>query len=253
MTQAETPAQTSEVYPDKWGGEPATPTVRGFHAAIRARAAEKLRRDGRRWEEVVFDPEFLLTVEEFAEVEAELLATGYRFDHSAQISLVENPEKYKARATRDAEAEKALAGASQAEVMEGEVVIGYGDNALSLDHDVEGVARFVSTVETVMSMAVDGVPPDTIAVIEDAGGTLTAPILEGFTGVLCKGGTIKSHLGVLSREYRIPCLMGVELTGALNEGDRMRIESTKQPPAYSAEAAKAVRANERARIWRLGS
>jgi hypothetical protein len=129
-------------------------------------------------------------------------------------------------------------------------VVGHGDNALPLDTDVEGIVRFVDTIETVMDMMGDGVPPDTIAVIEDAGGTLTAPILEGFKGVLCKGGTIKSHLGVLSREFRIPCLMAVELAG-LVEGDRVRMESSKPPPDTSAEAAKTA-TTDRARIWKIG-
>jgi hypothetical protein len=233
--------ETVEVSPNKWGSGPETSTVRAFHEAIQRRVAEKLGGEGRSWEEVVFEPAFALTKKDFADVEAELLATGYRFDHSAQISVVEDPEKYKA-AEEAAESAPAAAGD----------VIGHGDNAVRLDRDAEGIARFVPSVETVMAMLTDGVPSETIAVIDDAGGTLTAPILEGFTGILCKGGTIKSHLGVLSREYHIPCLMGVELTGTLKEGDRVRFESTKTPPAYSAEAAKTGRVGDRAQIWSVG-
>ncbi|HVW34868.1 MAG TPA: hypothetical protein VHL53_20215, partial [Acidimicrobiia bacterium] len=92
MTQAETPP----IGATKWGGDHTTPTVASFHRAIRALVAERLAADPRRWEEIVFDPKFLPTTEEFAAVEAALLATGYRFEHSAQISLVENPEKYRA-------------------------------------------------------------------------------------------------------------------------------------------------------------
>jgi hypothetical protein len=234
--------ETSEVYRDKWGGEPVTPTVKAFHGALRARVAERLHASGRRWEDVVFDLDFLPTTEEFAAIEAELLATGYRFDHSAQISLVENPERYKASASEAAAAPAAEPGP------DGNVV-GAGDNAFRHHSDIEGVARFIATVETVMDMLADGVPPETIAIIDDAGGTLTAPILEGFTGIICKGGTIKSHLGVLSREYCIPCLMGAEL-GGVQEGDRVRIESTKNPPDTSAEAVRAA-SRDRARIWKI--
>lgn len=226
----------------KWGGEHATPSVKAFHASIRARVQEKFERDGRPWEEVVFDPAFALTQTDCAAVEAELLATGYRFDHSAQISVVESPEKYKAAPEATAEVDLSSTDGR-------DVVVGHGDNALPLDADVEGIVRFVDTIETVMDMMGDGVPPETIAVIEDAGGTLTAPILEGFTGVLCKGGTIKSHLGVLSREFRIPCLMAVEIAG-LVEGDRVRMESSKPPPDTSAEAAKTA-TTDRARIWKI--
>ena len=226
----------------KWGGEHATPTVRAFHSSIRARMQEKFERSGRRWEDVVFDPGFALTKADCLAVEAEMLDSGYRFDHSAQISVVESPEKYKA--APDAAASVDL---GQGDGLD--VVVGMGDNALPLDRDVEGIIRFVDTIEKVMDMMGDGVPPDTIAVIEDAGGTLTAPILEGFTGVLCKGGTIKSHLGVLSREFRIPCLMAVEVAG-LADGDRVRMESSKPPPDTSAEAAKTAQ-TDRARIWKI--
>ncbi|MDQ1500495.1 MAG: hypothetical protein QOI86_3835 [Actinomycetota bacterium] len=226
----------------KWGGEHSTPSVKAFHTGIRARMQEKFEGSGRRWEEVVFDPAFVLTSADCVAVEAELLATGYRFDHSAQISVVENPEKYKA--PPDAAAEVELGDGEG-----GDVIVGVGDNALPLDRDVEGIVRFVDTIEKVMDMMGDGVPPDTIAVIEDAGGTLTAPILEGFKGVLCKGGTIKSHLAVLSREFRIPCLMAVEV-GGIADGDRVRIESSKPPPDTSAEAAKTSR-TDRARIWKI--
>ena len=237
MTQAEAPP----IGATKWGGDHTTPTVAAFHRAIRAIVVDRLAADPRRWEEIVFDPKFLPTAEEFAAVEAGLLATGYRFEHSAQISLTESPGKYKA----GDEAETA----AEAPGGDSDRVVGYGDNALPMTADTEGVVRFVSTIETVMDMLADGVPPDTIAVIDDAGGTLTAPILEGFTGILCKGGTIKSHLGVLSREFRIPCLMAVEVSG-LREGDRVRLESSKPPPDTSAEAA-LTGPTDRARIWKL--
>lgn len=230
----------------KWAGEHATPTVKAFHNAIRARVAKKLGSEERPWRDVVFDPGFALTADEFTEVEAELLATGYRFDHSAQISLTESPEKYKATVAAGTSVAKDRPEHSAAD---GDTVVGSGDNAMPFQADVEGTVRFVDTVEKVMEMLVEGVPAETIAVIEDAGGTLTAPILEGFKGVLCKGGTIKSHLGVLSREFRIPCLMAVELSD-LVDGDRVRMECTKPPPETTSDAVR-TGAHDRARIWKL--
>lgn len=243
MTQAEAPP----IGATKWGGEHATPTVAAFHKAIRAIVADKLAGDPRQWEEIVFDPKFLPTAEEFAAVEAALLGTGYRFEHSAQISVTETPEKYK---TADVVEIAGVESAAREPGADGESVVGRGDNALPMSTDTEGVVRFISSIETVMDMLGDGVPPGTIAVIDDAGGTLTAPILEGFTGILCKGGTIKSHLGVLAREFRIPCLMAVEVSG-LRDGDRVRLESSKPPPDTSVEAA-LTGPGDRARIWKLG-
>lgn len=230
----------------KWAGEHATPTVKAFHTAIRARVAQKLQAEQRSWSELVFDPGFALTEEDFAKVEADLLATGYRFEHSAQISVTESPEKYRTPATGTAVASDT---SPEPGTQGDETVVGFGDNAMPFESDIEGTVRFVDTVEGVMDMLVEGVPPETIAVIEDAGGTLTAPILEGFTGVLCKGGTIKSHLAVLSREFRIPCLMAVELRD-LVDGDRVRMESTKPPPETTADAAR-TGARDRARIWKI--
>jgi hypothetical protein len=222
--------------------------VKAFHTSIRARIADKFARAGRPWEDVVFDPAFALTSEDYAAVEAELLGTGYRFDHSAQISVVENPEKYKAAVPDEASEQAAKLNDGRG----GDIVVGVGDNALPMDADTEGTVLFVDTIEKVMDMMADGVPPDTIAIIEDAGGTLTAPILEGFKGMLCRGGTIKSHLGVLAREFRIPCLMAVEI-GSVVDGDRVRMESSKPPPDTSVEAAAGkAGADDRARIWKIG-
>src|ERR1700739_4240528 len=82
-------------YPDKWARASATPTVEAFHTAIRALVAERFAATGKRWEECVHDPALALTREDFEAVEAELLATGYRFEMSATVSVSEAPDKYK--------------------------------------------------------------------------------------------------------------------------------------------------------------
>ena len=93
----------------------------------------------------------------------------------------------------------------------------------------------------------DGVPAGTIAVIDDSGGTLTAPILEHFSGVVCAGGTVRSHLGILTREYGIPCLMNAQISGIL-DGDTIELEVSA--PAKTTEAyQKGI--DMFARVWRL--
>ena len=77
--------------------------------------------------------------------------------------------------------------------------------------NLNGIARYVRTSDKVLEYLKDGVPEETIAIVDDSGGTLTAPILERFKGVLCAGGTTRSHLAILTREYNIPCLMNVNL------------------------------------------
>lgn len=219
---------------DKWGKAAMTPTVEHFHCAIRVLVAERLAASGKTWEEVVHDPAFELTAEDFVAVEKSLLDTGYKYDTSAHVSLVESPEKYKPLAT-------VSDSGNQASDEQGRKIVGTGDNVFSAP-DLTGTARFVGTVDVVMQMLLDGVPPNTIAVIDDSGGTLTAPILEGFAGVICMGGTIRSHLGILTREYNIPCLMAAELDG-LVDGDEIHVEYSK--PATDAYAERDVSARVR--------
>lgn len=211
----------------KWSKPAMTHTVEFFHSRIRELVAQKLAESGRSWEEVVDDPDFELSLEDFERLDAELLETDYRYEMSAQISLTEAPDKYRA-ATQLADT-----GADSRDEA-GRLVVGSGANVFRAPEDLVGTARLVSTVETVMEMLVNGVPENTIAVIDDSGGTLTAPILEHFAGVLCMGGTVRSHLGILTREYNVPCLMDVQLDG-LHDGDTVRVEYSKPPADVYAE------------------
>lgn len=211
----------------KWSKPAMTHTVEFFHSRIRELVAQKMAESGKSWEEVVDDPDFELSREDFEQLDAELLGTGYRYEMSAQISLTEAPDKYRAAA------QLADTGADSRDEA-GRLVIGTGANVFRAPEDLVGTARLVSTVETVMEMLVNGVPENTIAVIDDSGGTLTAPILEHFAGVLCMGGTVRSHLGILTREYNVPCLMDVRLDG-LHDGDTVRVEYSKPPADVYAE------------------
>ena len=218
---------------DKWGKPAVSEVLEFYHSSIRKLVAERFAASGKTWQEAVQDPALELTRADFEKIEADLLATGYRFTMSAQVSIEEEPEKY-----------QPIAGVgnsgNQVSDENGRLVVGTGDNVFQAT-DLEGTARFVGTVEVVMDMLMNGVPEGTIAVIDDSGGTLTAPILEGFAGVVCMGGTIRSHLGILTREYDIPCLMAAELDG-LVDGDRIVVEYSKPATDAYAERDESLRA-----------
>lgn len=228
-------------YPDKWSRESATPLVERFHSAVRALAAEKFERSGMSWEEAVEAGVLMPTREELQQIEADVLAEGYKFDVSATISLKEEPDKY-----------KPLAGIAdsgeQEKDEEGRPIVGTGDNVFKAPADVTGTARYISDVDRVMEMLTEGVPPNTVAIIDDSGGTLTAPILGDFTAVVCMGGTVRSHLGILTREYNVPCLMNAELDG-LADRDEVTVEYSK--PAADAYANADAAADHRARIIKV--
>jgi phosphohistidine swiveling domain-containing protein len=228
-------------YPDKWSRESATPLVERFHSAVRALAAEKFEASEMSWEEAVEAGVLLPTREELEQIEADVLADGYKFDVSATISLKEEPEKYKPLA--------GIADSGEQESDEqGRMIVGAGDNVFRAPADVTGTARYISDVDRVLEMLTDGVPENTVAIIDDSGGTLTAPILGDFAAVVCMGGTVRSHLGILTREYNVPCLMNADLDG-LADGDEVTVEYSK--PAADAYADAAAAADNRVRIIKV--
>lgn len=49
-----------------------------------------------------------------------------------------------------------------------------------------------------------------IVLVRDAGATFLSPIFHELAGVVCSGGTPRSHIGIVSREFQVPCVMGAE-------------------------------------------
>lgn len=227
-------------YPDIWARESATPVVERYHSAVRALVAERFAASGKTWEEAVESRILEPSAEDLEKIEADLLAEGYKFDVSATISLKEEPDKYKPLAGI------ANTGAHESDE-QGRPIVGTGDNVFKAT-DVTGTARYISDVEKVMEMLTEGVPENTVAIIDDSGGTLTAPILGDFKAVVCMGGTVRSHLGILTREYNVPCLMNAALDG-LADGDEVTVEYSK--PAADAYADNDGASEHRARIIKI--
>jgi len=51
-----------------------------------------------------------------------------------------------------------------------------------------------------------------LALVRDAGATFLAPIYHELTGIVCTSGTTRSHIGIVSREFQVPCVMGCTFT-----------------------------------------
>lgn len=233
---------------------PASPIVEATLALVQRRVRDRFNahlasgRSG--FDDLVFaSPDCGITRADLEAVEAELLASGYRFDWSAAISVAERPDAYKG-------------GGSDVEVVfehpearvepagnDGRALSGQGDNVVRQKANTSGTARYIRTNERVMQYLTDGVPPGTIAIIDDSGGTLTAPIIEQFAGILCAGGSVRSHLGILSREFGIPCFMNAKLHG-IRDGDRIEMESTVAPKTTEDYQSGTERVG---RVWKLGA
>jgi phosphohistidine swiveling domain-containing protein len=215
-----------------------------YNAAVRelvAERAEEFAASGVAWKDVVFDREReLFDVEDARAIERDALDSGYRFDFSATVSLDSEPDKYK-------RPDKAAHTFTDGDTSNGRRQVGVGDNVIRKATTVVGPVTMISTVDQVMDYLTEGIPEGTIGVIDDSGGTLTAPIIEELAGVICLGGSVRSHLGILAREYDVPTLMNCRID-TLNEGDIVELEVTAAPP--SAEAYD-IGDTGHARIWVL--
>lgn len=228
------------------------PEVSALSALTRQRVMETVQRNlaamgDVRWADVVNDR----TMELFSAADGEriarqvaeefMLSEGRKLLAGAEIAVRENPDLYILRSDWLAAQESAE---SLADLEED--ALGLGDNVFT-GADFEGqiiVIRQISEVDRLMR---EGVPPGSIGLIDDAGGTLTAPILPEFDAVLCLAGTVRSHLAIIAREYGVPTLMGVQLRRGLATGERVRVQFSADPQTADAYHGGEIAA--RARIW----
>lgn len=238
---------------DKYGYQSKSPVVEAYHAAIKDLVRRKLDEAGGDWAQFVFGAaNRLITADDCAAVEKMMVDLGYRFDWSASISPRERPDIYKPlEGVSDADAGSFSFEHPEAVTApkdsSGREQRGAGDNVAKYTTNTVGVARYIRSPDQVLKLLNDGVPPDTIAIIDDSGGTLTAPIIEKFKGVICAGGSTRSHLGILTREYGVPCLMNAKISGLLS-GDLVEIESSA---AAKTAAAYQKGVEMTAKVWRI--
>ena len=81
---------------------------------------------------------------------------------------------------------------------------------------VSGRFTLVDSPDDVLDLMDNGAE-GVIALVRDAGATFLAPIYHELTAVICTGGTPRSHIGIVSREFQIPCIMGAHFDGDLPE------------------------------------
>jgi signal transduction protein with GAF and PtsI domain len=88
---------------------------------------------------------------------------------------------------------------------------------------VEGEWRRLEDPEDVlelMDLSASGV----VACVTDAGATFLAPLFDELTAVVCLSGTPVRHIGIVSREYQVPCIMGTTLDAEPSDGDRVEVD-----------------------------
>jgi signal transduction protein with GAF and PtsI domain len=77
------------------------------------------------------------------------------------------------------------------------------------DHGpVRGLCRVLDGPDDVLAL-MDSGAEGVVALVRDAGATFLAPLYHELTAVLCTSGTPRSHIGIVSREFQVPCVMAV--------------------------------------------
>lgn len=91
--------------------------------------------------------------------------------------------------------------------------IGTGHAVFESPEATEGVVRWLDSPADVLAFVREGSPVGTIVVARGGTTTFLAPALNaGVSGVVTLQGAPESHLGILSREFGIPCVMSVAFT-----------------------------------------
>ena len=232
------------------------PEISSLSSLTRRRVMETIQRNlaemgDVKWSDVVSDRTMeLFSAEDGARIAKQvadefMLEAGRKLLAGAEVAVREQPDLYVLRSDWMAAQESAE---SLGDLEEG--AVGLGDNVFSTD-DVEGEIIVVRKVAEVDRLMREGVPAGSIGLIDDAGGTMTAPILPEFEAVLCRAGTVRSHLAIISREYGVPALMGVQLRRELKTGERVRVSYSAA--AQTMEAYHGDEVAPKARIWEAGA
>lgn len=77
---------------------------------------------------------------------------------------------------------------------------------------VRGTLRTMDSPDDVIAL-MDTTADGVVALVRDAGATFLAPIFHELAAVICTAGTPRSHIGIVSREFQVPCVMACTFVG----------------------------------------
>lgn len=118
--------------------------------------------------------------------------------------------------------------------------VGEGLNVYESDEVIEGRVKWLETPDEVISFVEAGDDISDVIVVARGGTTtfLAMALNAGVRGIVTLQGAPESHLGILSREYGIPCIMSVEFTKGIRtsrgetipaDGVRLSMDVSSRP------------------------
>lgn len=92
-------------------------------------------------------------------------------------------------------------------------VVAEGYNSFETKKAPVGVVKYLPDPKSVISLIQSGKLKEHILLVQGGTTTFLAPALSmGAIGVITMSGAPESHLGILSREFQMPCVMTAYLT-----------------------------------------
>lgn len=85
-------------------------------------------------------------------------------------------------------------------------VVGRGEKVFDAA-PVRGRLLAVDNPDDVLAL-MDGSAEGGVALVREAGATFLAPLYHELAAIICTSGTPRSHIGIVSREFQVPCVMG---------------------------------------------
>lgn len=101
--------------------------------------------------------------------------------------------------------------------MSSEKLIGTGVKAYTTAKGATGRIRFLDSPDEVLEF-IDGDDVEETVVISRGGTTtfMSPALMSGVAGLITLQGAPESHLGILSREFAIPCVMSTNFTEGIS-------------------------------------
>jgi hypothetical protein len=90
-----------------------------------------------------------------------------------------------------------------------------GYNSFETKKTPSGIVKYLPDPKSVIALIQSGKLKEHILLVQGGTTTFLAPALSmGSIGVITMSGAPESHLGILSREFQMPCVMTAYLTGS---------------------------------------
>ncbi len=88
---------------------------------------------------------------------------------------------------------------------------------------VMGTLRILDGPDDVLAL-LDTTAEGVVALVRDAGATFLAPLFAELTAVVCTAGTLRSHIGIVTREFQVPCVMACHMAEDVADGMTVEVD-----------------------------